>query len=170
MLAGVYRTAKEFATALAANIANSAKSAVSLAEVEASNSALKNDTGSSLISYLMYKGPLPDWFSLRSLPIEVAEKHINKLAHIFAVLTCANIGLTAFFCLLWAGLLIWYCNQKMQLKAIEEEERRLVVKKHLWREAMKKRAKNLKPDSFLRKQMVKAALDDARDDEDDDDA
>ena len=35
---------------------------------------------------------------------------------------------------------------------------------------MKTRAKNLKPDNFLRKQMVKAALDDARDDEDDEDA
>lgn len=42
----------------------------------------------------------------------------------------------------------------------------MVVKKHLWREEMKTRAKNLKPDNFLRKQMVKAA----RDDEDDDDA
>ena len=158
LLSGIYRTAKDFATALAANIANSAKTAGSLAEAEVAGASLQNVTGSSFITALMYKGPLPEWFSLRPMPVEVAKKHIEKLTEMLAILICTNIGLMLLFCLLWLGLLIWSCNIKVQLRRIEEEERRFVVEQHVWRKQMKKKAESLVPDEFLRKELVRAGM------------
>lgn len=167
MLAGVYRTAKEFAAALASNIANSAKSAQSMAEAEQANASLKNVPGTSLLSYIMYKGPLPDWTTLRPMTVDASDKHLDQLSFLFIIMTCVNIGVSAVFCLIWTGLLIYYCNLKIQLRRIEEEERRFRAKKYIWLKEFKKKSENVVPDDFLRKELVKAGLEWDRDDDED---